>query len=116
MNWKSRVDKGIPILYNLPPQKIYSYLLGYCTELEDKLNLVQKQLDEVNRTLANITSANAGQKSKLMLEIETQFGKSIDKLLLEDCKGKSIREIADELGVSKSTAANWLKELKHAKQ
>jgi len=120
MNWKSRVENGKPILDNLPrfvlyespPQNLYSYILGYCDELEGRINIVQKQLDEINRTLANIISATHGQieKSELMREVEEHFSKSIEELL-DERKGKSARQIAAELGVSKSTIANWLKEL-----
>lgn len=111
MNWKSRVERGTPILYNLPPQNIYSYILGYCDELEGRIEAVQKQLDEIMITLENINSSTHGQKSDLMLEVEERYGKNIEELLSER-KGKSIREIAAEFGISKSSAANWLREWK----
>lgn len=118
MNWKARVENGKLILDNLPrfllyespPQTLYSYILGYCAELEDKLNRVQKRLDEIVETVEIIISRTHGRiaKSDKMLEVEERFGKNIEKLLAER-QSKSARKIAAELGVSKSSIANWLK-------
>jgi len=86
-------------------------ILDALERLNDNIEAVHKRLDEITITLENITSAASGQieKSDKMLEVEERFGKSIEVLLAER-KGKSVRAIADELGISKSTAANWIKE------
>jgi transcriptional regulator of aromatic amino acid metabolism len=122
MNWKSRVENGKPILDNLPPfflyesppQNLYSYILGYCAELEERIEAVHKRLDGIETVLEKLISRTHGRiaKSDKMLEVEERFGKPIEELLAER-KGKSARKIAAELGVSKSSIANWLKLLKY---
>ncbi|RLI46569.1 hypothetical protein DRO69_02790 [Candidatus Bathyarchaeota archaeon] len=75
-----------------------------------RLDDVQRQLGELNEKLDSIKIEKDGQSSKtdLMEEIEIKFGESIEELLAEH-KGESLREIADKLGVSKSTISNWLR-------
>jgi len=92
----------------------FIWIIDEIERLNVNIESVRAQLDEINRTLANITSATHGQieKSDKMLEVEECFGKPIEELLAER-KGKSFREIANELNVSKSSIANWLKLLKY---
>lgn len=45
-------------------------------------------------------------KTPAMIEIEKKFGKSISELLQER-KDKSVRQIADEFGISKTTISDW---------
>ena len=90
-------------------------MLEALERLNNNVEGVQERLDEITLTLENITSATHGQieKSDKMLEVEARFGKSIEELLKERA-GKGVRAIADELGASKSTIANWLKKVKRA--
>jgi hypothetical protein len=94
-----------------------SWYLASLTEykqLTSKIETVQRQLDEINQKLDCIQIEKSGQdlKTGLMRKIESKFGKSIEELLSER-KGKTVREIADELGVSKSTVASWSKAYKN---
>ena len=120
MNELSRKVRELSKQYS-PHAEAYSYggtsgwfilILEAIERLNANLEGVHKRLDEMTKTLEDITSAASGQieKSDKMLEVEARFGKSIEELL-EERKGKSVREIASALGVSKSTIANWLKEL-----
>lgn len=90
----------------------YILILEAIEQLNDNLESVRAQLDEINRKIDGIMLSPNGRiaKSDKMLEVEERFGKPIYELL-EERKGKSARKIAAELGVSKSTIANWLKEL-----
>ena len=84
-------------------------------ELKSNIETVQTQLDELNQKLDRAKIEKDGQaekaklilgKTKLMRKIEKRFGNSIEELLAEH-RGESLREIADKLGVSKSTISNW---------
>ena len=83
-------------------------------QLKSAIETVQRQLDEINQKLDCMQIEKSGQdlKTGLMRKIESKFGKSIEELLSER-KGKTVRKIASEFGVSKSTAASWLKAYKN---
>jgi len=92
----------------------YILILEAIERLNANVEGVHKRLDEINARLNDISFSAHGQieKSELMREVEERFGKSIEELL-EEHEGKSVREIADELGISKSTVANWRKEINY---
>ena len=50
-------------------------------------------------------------KTKLMLKIEKQFQRPLDKLLPERVNEIGLSQTADELGVSKATLGYWLLKL-----
>jgi len=79
--------------------------------LKKQIEIVQNQLNEINEKLdkqrVDIKNGHPDKTNK-MQEIEKRFGKPI-KQLFDERKGKSVREIADELGISKSTVSNWEK-------
>jgi response regulator of citrate/malate metabolism len=85
-------------------------ILSEIKELRAEVESVQNQIDELNKKLDEIRLSQHGQATKtaLMKEVEKKFGKPISELLKER-KVKTVRAIADELGVSKSTVASWLK-------
>jgi len=85
-------------------------VLNAIERLNDNIESVRAQLDEINRKIDGIMLSQNGQikRTELIRSIEERFGKSIVELLSKR-KGKSVRAIADELGISKSTAANWIK-------
>ena len=89
----------------------YILILEAIERLNDNLRAVYGELDEVGRKIDAILYGGIVQRTVLMEAIEARFGKHIEELLNER-KGKSIRGIAAELGVSKSTIANWLKEVR----
>ena len=57
---------------------------------------------------ADLVDRKRGRPPTLRKEIEQRFGKSIEEVLAERAS-KSVREIAKELGVSKSCIAKWRK-------
>ncbi len=72
--------------------------------------LILKELRRLNENietiLSHLSNEKVDRKSNAQRRVEEKFGKSIAELLQER-EGKSIREIASELGVSKSTVGNW---------
>lgn len=90
----------------------FIWIIDEIERLNANIEGVHERLDDIVEKLSDISISANGQieKSELMREVEERFGKSIEELLAERA-AKSVREIADELGVSKSTIANWLKEL-----
>ena len=50
-------------------------------------------------------------KTKLMLKVEKQFQRPLDKLLPERVNEIGLSQTADELGVSKATLGYWLLKL-----
>ena len=88
-------------------------VLNAIERLNDNIEAVHKRLDGIETALENIASAAHGQikRTELIRSIEKRFNKSIEELL-EERAGKSVRAIADELGVSKSTISIWLRELR----
>lgn len=78
------------------------------------LFLILEELQRLNSNIEKILSTtvqpqmDTADKTDTMLEIERRFGKSIDELLRER-KDKSIRTIADEFGISKSSVSEWQK-------
>ena len=50
-------------------------------------------------------------KTKLMLKVEKQFQRPLDKLLPERVNEIGLSQSADELGVSKATLGYWLLKL-----
>ncbi len=72
------------------------------SELHERLDFIEEQLSEILGVQADWT------KSALQAEVEARLGKPIQELLKER-KDKSLREIAQELGVSRGTVSNWLK-------
>jgi len=89
----------------------YILILEAIERLNDNLQSVYGKLDEVGRKIDAMPHSPIVQRTALMEEVEACFGKSIEELLNER-KGKSIRGIAAELHVSKSTIANWQKLLR----
>lgn len=83
-------------------------ILEAIERLNDNLQIVYGKLDEVARKIDAIPYSPIVQLTPLMEEVEARFDKSIEELLNER-KGQSLRGIAAELHVSKSTIANWLK-------
>ncbi len=69
--------------------------------------LILKELRRLNENIETMLSKEkVDRKTDAQRQVEEKFGKSIAELLQER-EGKSIREIASELGVSKSTVGNW---------
>jgi DNA-binding transcriptional regulator YiaG len=79
----------------------------------DKIEAVQRQMDEINQKLDQIKILQHGQikQTDLVQEVEQQFdGKSIAEILKEN-KNLSIRALAKKLNVGKSTIAQWRKKI-----
>lgn len=72
--------------------------------------LILKELrrlnDNLEIVLSNVSNEKVDRKTDAQRQVEKKYGKSIAELLQER-EGKSVREIASEWGVSKSTVGNW---------
>jgi len=99
MNYKNILEQA----HNIRRQSSYGHVDG------GLLVLILEELQKMNSKLDEIVAVHSSMdsnKTEAMRDIEAKFGKSIDALLSER-EEKSIRTIATELGVSKSTIAKW---------
>lgn len=87
------------------PLLILSELKAIREGVESLSEQLSEQLLDVHERL----DSSLGTPSHLQSDVENRLGKPLVELLKER-EGKSIRSIAAELKVSKSTVSNWLKQ------
>ena len=107
MNYKNIFDEA----HSIRRQSSYGRIDG------GLLVLILDELRHINSKLEDIVDVHTGvdsTKTEAMREVEAKFGKSIERLLSER-EANSIRAIADELGVSKSTISKWTRTLSNSR-
>lgn len=78
---------------------------GFYVMILEELQRLNSNIEGLKRTLSS-NEADKSDKTEAMFEVEKKWSNSIEELLQERA-GKSVRELADELGISKSTASSW---------
>jgi len=100
----NRDSVGWPLLILSKLNQIHSKLDAIQEAVGDGIDAVIETLSLVQERLNRLDTT----RSPKQAEVEDRFGKPVQELLKER-KGKSLREIAQELEVSRGTVSNWLK-------
>jgi hypothetical protein len=83
---------------------------GWLLLFVQKLDTISNQLEHISEQLTVQSVQDEVDKTSLQTEVEARFGKPIVVLMAER-RDQSVRSIAEELGVGRSTVSSWRHQL-----